>query len=87
MVVGYAGGKSEWPTYEKIGDHTEAIRVEFDLNIISYRGILEEFFKQQGGPPTDPDFDRQYRYLLEFIYIKIFILYTFLILDFQGRRF
>ena len=62
MVVGYAGGNSEWPTYKKIGDHTEAIRLEFDPSIISYLEILEEFFKQQGGPPTSRGFSRQYRY-------------------------
>jgi len=58
--VGYAGGKAPWPTYKSIQDHTEAVRVEYDPQILSYQDILVEFFSQ-GGVPTSPCYSRQYR--------------------------
>ena len=33
--VGYAGGSSENPTYEMIGDHTETIEIDYDPEVIS----------------------------------------------------
>ena len=43
--VGYAGGTSPDPTYEDIGDHSEAIEIEFDPRLISYRDLLAVFWK------------------------------------------
>lgn len=45
--VGYTGGLSSDPTYGSVcsGDgHTEAIRIEFDPDVISFRDILEAFW-------------------------------------------
>ncbi len=46
---GYAGGSTTNPTYEEIcrGDtgHAEVVQVEFDSNQISYKELLELFFK------------------------------------------
>ena len=53
-VVGYAGGKTEYPTYKNIQDYTEAIRVTYDPSILSYEQIIRIFFDMQGGPPTYP---------------------------------
>ena len=42
--VGYTGGTTENPTYKKIGDHSEAIQIDFDPTRITYRQLLEIFF-------------------------------------------
>lgn len=59
VTVGYAGGKTEWPTYRSIQDHTEACRIEFDPTIISYRDILISFFDMHS--PFSAPYSRQYR--------------------------
>lgn len=61
VVVGYAGGKQEWPTYKSIKDHTEAVRVIYDASKISYGDILRHFILEQDGPPSSPAYSRQYR--------------------------
>lgn len=42
-TVGYAGGKYLSPSYDDAGDHTEAVRVEYDPATISYGQLLELF--------------------------------------------
>lgn len=48
VVSGYIGGKTVNPTYKEIcqGDtgHAEAIRINFDANVISFGELLELFF-------------------------------------------
>lgn len=47
--VGYTGGSTPSPTYESVcrGDgHTEAMRVWFDPQQITYEQLLEEFFRE-----------------------------------------
>ena len=58
--MGYAGGQEEWPTYKKIKDHTEAVRIVFDATIISYDDILQHFVKE-GGVSFSPSWGKQYR--------------------------
>eukprot|EP01038_Epipyxis_sp_PR26KG_P006068 gene6068-8355_t len=60
-TVGYAGGLTEWPTYRRIQDHTEAIRLVYDENVLPLEDILTMFFLEQGGPPRYPSYNRQYR--------------------------
>ena len=47
--VGYAGGLSDKVTYEEVckGDtgHAEVVRLTFDEKVISFRKILDLFFK------------------------------------------
>jgi peptide-methionine (S)-S-oxide reductase len=42
--VGYAGGTKEKPTYRSMGDHTEAISIDFDPTVVSYSELLGYFW-------------------------------------------
>lgn len=57
--VGYSGGRTENPTYEEVTSHTtghaETTLIEFDPEKISYRDILEHFFRMHN--PTTPNQD------------------------------
>lgn len=48
VIVGYAGGNTSDPTYEKIHSgstgHAEAIKIAFDPEIITYEDLLNIFF-------------------------------------------
>ena len=66
--VGYAGGKSEQTTYEEVctgsTGHAEVVRLTFDENIISFKKILDLFFKMHDPTQKDmqyPDVGTQYR--------------------------
>jgi peptide-methionine (S)-S-oxide reductase len=43
--VGYTGGDISHPTYHDHGTHAEAIEIVFDPELLSYRHILEFFFR------------------------------------------
>ena len=49
VVSGYSGGKSKNPTYEQVSTgrsgHAEVIRVTFDPTVVSYKELLEIFWK------------------------------------------
>lgn len=55
VVVGYAGGNTENPTYEEVSSgktgHVEAVQILFDASKISYEELLEVFWRQID--PTD----------------------------------
>jgi peptide-methionine (S)-S-oxide reductase len=57
VVSGYAGGKSEKPTYRQVcnGDsgHIEVVQVTFDPSVVSYRDLLGVFFTAHD--PTSMD--------------------------------
>ena len=72
--VGYAGGKDENVTYEKVckgnTGHAETVKIEFDEKIISYEKILDLFFKMHDPTQKDmqyPDVGTQYRSEIFFI--------------------
>ena len=44
--VGYTGGSKKDPTYHRLGDHTEVIEITFNPNKISYKDLLDHFWKQ-----------------------------------------
>jgi len=49
VVSGYAGGKTENPTYKEVCSgqtgHAEVIQVEFDPKVVSYERILDTFWE------------------------------------------
>ena len=66
--VGYAGGDSEQTTYEEVCTgktrHAEVVRLTFDENKISFKKILDLFFKMHDPTQKDmqfPDVGTQYR--------------------------
>ena len=66
--VGYAGGESSNVSYEEVctgnSGHAEVARLSFDENKISFRKILDLFFKMHDPTQKDmqyPDVGTQYR--------------------------
>ncbi len=45
MQVGYTGGSVENPTYENHTGHAEALEIEYDADITSYKKLLDFFFQ------------------------------------------
>jgi peptide-methionine (S)-S-oxide reductase len=43
--VGYAGGSRPDPSYHALGDHTEALQIEYDPEVRPYRDLLERVFR------------------------------------------
>ncbi len=56
--VGYAGGTTHNPTYQRLGDHTETIEIDFDPTQASYAELLDVFWASHS--PTSPTRSRQY---------------------------
>ncbi len=68
VVVGYAGGTTADPTYDEVcsGEtgHAEAVRVQYDPDVITYEELLEGFFDMHDPTTLDrqgPDMGSQYR--------------------------
>src|SRR5688572_2346826 len=69
VVSGYSGGTVANPTYELVGTgttgHAESVRVTYDPAQVSYRQLLEIFFRVAHDPTTrdrqGPDVGSDYR--------------------------
>ncbi len=67
-AVGYAGGDVENPSYEEVctGEtgHAETVQVEYDPSTVTYRELLDVFFRIHDPTTVDregPDVGSQYR--------------------------
>lgn len=56
--VGYTGGRRPSPTYDDLGDHTEAVQVDYDPAVISYEELLALFWAshQPSYEPLSPQY-------------------------------
>ena len=66
--VGYCGGDSSSATYKEVctgkTNHAEVVKLEFDDKVISFKKILDLFFKMHDPTQKDmqfPDVGTQYR--------------------------
>ena len=66
--VGYCGGNSPSTTYKEVctgkTNHAEVVKLEFDDKVISFKKILDLFFKMHDPTQKDmqfPDVGTQYR--------------------------
>ena len=57
--VGYTGGGLKDPTYHDLGDHSEALQIDYDPTRIPLTDLLTIFWKAHN--PSSPTWSRQYR--------------------------
>lgn len=71
VTAGYAGGKTENPTYRQVCSgktgHAEVIKIEYDETKISFEDVLRFFFRIHDPTTEDrqgPDVGSQYRSII-----------------------
>lgn len=63
-VSGYAGGNSDNPDYENVGNHAESVNVYYDPSKISFQTLVKAFFASHDPTQVDGqgnDLGSQYR--------------------------
>ena len=60
--VGYAGGIKKDPTYHNLGDHSEAVQIEYDPRVLSYEDLLKVFWVSHS--PEYPPYSGQYKSII-----------------------
>ena len=64
VVPGYTGGSNQNPDYQNIGNHAEAVKIEFDDEKIHFSDLLDVFFGTHDPTTMDrqgADVGEQYR--------------------------
>lgn len=56
--VGYAGGTKPDPNYQRIGDHAECLQIDYVPTLVSYRDLLDLFWRSHN--PTHRSWSPQY---------------------------
>jgi len=56
--VGYTGGEKKFPTYHSLGNHTEALQIDFDSDVIGFEDLVELFWNNHN--PLRNGISRQY---------------------------
>ncbi|MFE4573334.1 peptide-methionine (S)-S-oxide reductase MsrA [Paenibacillus chitinolyticus] len=62
--VGYAGGRTEQPTYREMGDHSETVELDFDPEDITFEDILDVFWNNHNPVNINGYKGRQYLSLI-----------------------
>jgi len=67
VISGYAGGKIKNPTYKQVSSgstrHIEAVEVKYDASVISYKQLLDVFWRHVDPTDANGQFvDRGYQY-------------------------
>lgn len=62
--TGFTGGTTPEPTYRNMGDHTEAIQIDYDPSLLSYEDILHIFWDSHDAVKDRDYKGRQYLSLL-----------------------
>jgi len=60
--VGYAGGTTDSPTYDAIGDHVESVEVLYDPKVVTYDELLDLFWRSHD--PAGKPYVNQYSSLI-----------------------
>uniref|UniRef100_A0A7N1A178 Peptide methionine sulfoxide reductase A5 n=1 Tax=Kalanchoe fedtschenkoi TaxID=63787 RepID=A0A7N1A178_KALFE len=66
-TAGYAGGTKTNPEYRSLGDHAEAVQIEYDPGVINFRQLLEVFWSSHDSRQVygqGPDVGNQYRSII-----------------------
>ncbi|KAL6010318.1 Peptide methionine sulfoxide reductase A5 [Asimina triloba] len=66
-TVGYAGGTKANPEYRSLGDHAEAVQIEYDPKVIQFKQLLEVFWSSHDSRQVfgqGPDVGNQYRSII-----------------------
>jgi len=82
--VGYAGGTSAHPSYERIGDHSESVEIVYATALLSYERLLELFWDSHD--PTQMPYSRQYASLILYRSDEQRLLAERSKIEEQGRR-
>ncbi|RJE84392.1 peptide-methionine (S)-S-oxide reductase [Paenibacillus sp. 1011MAR3C5] len=62
--VGYAGGKTDKPSYREMGDHTECVQLEFDSGKVAFEELVAIFWERHQPININGYKGRQYQSLL-----------------------
>ncbi|KAF3794882.1 Peptide methionine sulfoxide reductase A5 [Nymphaea thermarum] len=66
-TAGYAGGTKARPEFRSLGDHAEAVQVEYDPKTISFKQLLDIFWSSHDSRQVfgqGPDVGNQYRSII-----------------------